>query len=84
MLIKLGAGFYPKYREAVDYLIEAKYLEPYMKINYVETPDSFYYRENESSQNATNLDYRKTIAALTSLYNAAKIRKSNSGMGTSW
>ncbi|WP_295223155.1 hypothetical protein [uncultured Chryseobacterium sp.] len=72
LLIKLGAGFYPKYREAVDYLIEAKYLEPYMKINYVETPDSFYYRENESSQNATNLDYGKTIAALTSLYNAAK------------
>ncbi|WP_294301671.1 hypothetical protein [uncultured Chryseobacterium sp.] len=72
LLVKLGAGFYPKYREAVDYLIEAKYLEPYMKINYVETPDSFYYRENESGKNATNLDYGKTIAALTSLYNAAK------------
>ncbi|GEN75027.1 hypothetical protein [Chryseobacterium hagamense] len=72
LLVKLGAGFYPKYREAVDYLIEAKYLEPYMKINYVETPDSFYYRENEnSSMNATNLDYGKTVAALTSLYNAA-------------
>lgn len=72
LLLKLRAGFYPKYREAVDYLIEAKYLEPYMKINYVETADSFYYRENESSKNATNLDYDKTIAALTSLYNAAK------------
>ncbi len=72
LLVKLGAGFYPKYREAVDYLIEAKYLEPYMKINYVETPDSFYYRENESGKNATSLDYGKTIAALTSLYNAAK------------
>ncbi|KAA0128760.1 hypothetical protein FY557_07740 [Chryseobacterium sp. SN22] len=72
LLVKLGAGFYPKYREAVDYLIEAKYLEPYMKINYVETQDSFYYRENESGKNATELDYGKTIAALTSLYNAAK------------
>jgi len=72
LLVKLGAGFYPKYREAVDYLIEAKYLEPYMKINYVETPDSFYYRENESSSmNATNLDYGKTVTTLTSLYNAA-------------
>lgn len=72
LLVKLGAGFYPKYREAVDYLIEAKYLEPYMKINYVETPDSFYYRENDSGKNATNLDYSKTTAALAALYNAAK------------
>lgn len=72
LLKKLGAGFYTKHREALDYLIEAKYLEPYMKINYVETADSFYYRENESDKNATNLDYNKTISALTSLYNAAK------------
>jgi hypothetical protein len=72
LLTKLGSGFYSKYKEAIDYLIEAKYLEPYMKINYVESPDSFYYRESESSQNATNLDYNKTITALTSLYNAAK------------
>lgn len=72
LLIKLGAGFYQKYREGIDYLIEAKYLEPYMKINYVESADSFYYRENETDKNATNLDYNKTISALTSLYNAAK------------
>lgn len=72
LLKKLGAGFYQKYREAIDYLIEAKYLEPYMKINYVESPDSFYYRENNTDKNATNLDYNKTISALTSLYNAAK------------
>jgi hypothetical protein len=72
LLTKLGAGFYQKYHEGIDYLIEAKYLEPYMKINYVESADSFYYRENETSKNATNLDYNKTISALTSLYNAAK------------
>jgi hypothetical protein len=71
LLIKLGSGFYSKYHEAIDYLIEAKYLEPYMKINYVEGADSFYYRENNSDKNATQLDYNKTIAALTSLYNAA-------------
>ncbi|MCS3867938.1 hypothetical protein J3D55_000854 [Chryseobacterium ginsenosidimutans] len=72
LLIKLGAGFYQKYHEGIDYLIEAKYLEPYMKINYVESADSFYYRENTTDKNATNLDYNKTISALTSLYNAAK------------
>jgi hypothetical protein len=72
LLVKLGTGFYQKYHEGIDYLIEAKYLEPYMKINYVESADSFYYRENETNKNATNLDYNKTIAALTSLYNAAK------------
>ena len=72
LLIKLGSGFYSRYHEAIDYLIEAKYLEPYMKINYVESPDSFYYSGNKNDKNATNLDYHKTIAALTSLYNAAK------------
>ncbi|MBW7676783.1 hypothetical protein [Chryseobacterium chendengshani] len=72
LLKKMGSGFYQKYREGIDYLIEAKYLEPYMKINYVETADSFYYRENENDKNATNLDYKKTVSALTSLYNAAK------------
>lgn len=72
LLKKLGIGFYAKYREAVDYLIEAKYLEPYMRINFVEGADSFYYRENENDKNATQLDYNKTISALTSLYNAAK------------
>lgn len=71
-LQKLGTGFYAKYREAIDYLIEAKYLEPYMRINYVETQDSFYYRESESDKNATDLDYTKTVSALNSLYNAAK------------
>lgn len=72
LLNKLGTGFYTKHREAIDYLIEAKYLEPYMRINYVEGSDSFYYRENENDKNATQLDYNKTISALTSLYNAAK------------
>jgi len=73
LLITLGPGFYQKYSEGIDYLIEAKYLEPYMKINYIESGDSFYYREPETTgKNATNLDYNKTVSALTSLYNAAK------------
>ncbi|WP_407403466.1 hypothetical protein [Chryseobacterium sp.] len=72
LLKKLGNGFYQKYFEGIDYLIQAKYLEPYMRINFVESADTFYYRENEVSKNATQLDYNKTISALTSLYNAAK------------
>lgn len=70
ILNKLGT--YSKFSEGIDYLIEAKYLEPYMRINFVESPDSFYYRENEDSKNATQLDFHKTIAALTGLYNVAK------------
>lgn len=72
LLQKLGTGFYQKYREGIDYLIEAKYLEPYMSINYIESENSFYYSRNENRKNATSLDYNKTIAALTSLYSAAR------------
>ncbi|MBL3546969.1 hypothetical protein [Chryseobacterium sp. KMC2] len=72
LLQKLGSGFYQKYREGIDYLIEAKYLEPYMSINYIESENSFYYERNANTKNATALDYDKTIAALTSLYNAAR------------
>lgn len=72
LLQKLGSGFYQKYREGIDYLIEAKYLEPYMSINYIENENSFYYDRNANTKNATALDYDKTIAALTSLYNAAR------------
>ncbi|MCS3531011.1 hypothetical protein [Chryseobacterium sp. JUb7] len=69
---KLGAGSYQKYHEGIDYLIEAKYLEPFMRINFVENENSFYYGGNQTDKNATQLDYNKTIAALTSLYNAAQ------------
>lgn len=72
LLQKLGTGFYQKYKEGVDYLIEAKYLEPYMSINFIESENSFYYERRESNKNATSIDYNKTIAALTSLYNAAR------------
>ncbi|WP_261510950.1 hypothetical protein [Chryseobacterium paludis] len=72
LLKKLGSGFYQKYHEGIDYLIEAKYLEPYMRINFVENPNSYFYGGTQNDKNATNLDYSKTISALTSLYNAAK------------
>ncbi|WP_417430908.1 hypothetical protein [Halpernia sp.] len=70
---KLGVGFYTKNKEAIDYLIEAKYLQPYMRISYVEDADSFYPAEPTDPKNATKLNYLKTNVALKSLYNAAKI-----------
>jgi hypothetical protein len=69
---KLGKNFYTNNKEALDYLIEAKYLEPYMRINFVENSDSFYQSEPSNSKNATQLSYSKTIAALSNLYFAAK------------
>lgn len=72
LLQKLGVNFYQKYKEGIDYLIEAKYLEPYMSINYIESENSFYYNRDENRKNAIALDYNKTINALTSLYHAAK------------
>lgn len=72
LLQKLGTGFYQKYREGIDYLIEAKYLEPYMRINFVENENSFYYGGTGKDKNATQIDYGKTISALTSLYNATQ------------
>lgn len=72
LLVKAGPGFYQKYREAVDYLIEAKYLEPFMRVKYVANPNAFFYNEPQNTQNATDLDYQKTISALTSLYRAAR------------
>ncbi len=70
ILNKLGS--YQKYSEGIDYLMEAKYLEPYMRINFVESPDTFYYQDSSGEKNATALHYAKTVTALTSLYNAAQ------------
>lgn len=73
LLQKIGYQFYKKYSEGIDYLIEAKYLEPYMRISHIDDPDSFYYYGREDNdKDATHLDYQKTIATLSSLYDAAK------------
>lgn len=69
LLNRIGA--YGNFKEGIDYLIEAKYLEPFMRINYVESPDTFY-RESNETQNATLLNYDRTVSALISLYNDAK------------
>lgn len=70
ILKKLGS--YKKYQEGIDYLIEAKYLEPFMSIKYVETANSWYRTPDEETNDVSKLDYDETIAALTSLYHATK------------
>lgn len=72
LLKKLGFASYQKYKEGYDYLIEAKYLEPYMMISHVDNPDAFYYDSPENKKNATELQTDKTVTALKSLYNSVK------------
>lgn len=71
LLKKLGVGFYTKNAEAIDYLMEAMYLEPFMRIG-GGTPSDTFYTDPSTTLNATDLEYPKTIAALQSLYNEAK------------
>ncbi|SKB93702.1 hypothetical protein SAMN05660477_01923 [Soonwooa buanensis] len=71
-LKKLGPNFYTQNKEAIDYLLQAKYMEPYMQIKFVGNPDNYYFSEQTVSVNASNLDFNKTMTALTNLYNAAK------------
>lgn len=73
VLNKLGS--YRTVAEGIDYLLEAKYLEPYMKINFADSENSFYEEPGETNKNASNLEYDETLANLTSLYNAAQNRE---------
>lgn len=70
-LLKLGPNFYKKYSEAIDYLLEAKYIEPYMQVKYVENPNTYFYRESENSLDASDLNYAKISSDLKNLYNTA-------------
>lgn len=72
LLKKLGSNPYTQYKDGVDYLIQAKYMEPYMRIKYVESGNNYYYYRDTSALDATHLNYTKTVAALNSLYNATK------------
>ena len=72
LLKKLGQSFYTEFQEGFDYLIQAKYMQPYATIANSGAENNFYYGEQNNYKTAANLDYKKTIAALNSLYNAAK------------
>lgn len=66
---KLGSRFYKKYKEGLDYIIEAKYPQPYMR---VKSSGDYYFYQDENAKNATEIDYTKNHKALISLYKAAK------------
>lgn len=65
-------GQYRDHAEAVDYLIDAKRLEPYMRIDYRPSPQSFYSIDKEYARNATELDYEKTKDELIAQYHKSK------------
>lgn len=70
---KLGKNFFTKYREGLMYLLYAKELEPYMRINFADNGDYFYNaEERKKQQNATKLNFAKTVARLQTLYTNAK------------
>lgn len=69
---KTGKDFYIKFSEGIDYLIQAKYMEPYMRFT-----EQIVYKNNDYKnpiilKTASALNYEKTVAALNSLYNATK------------
>ena len=70
ILKKLGS--YAANSEAIDYLIEAKYLEPFMLIQKGETENYFYDNGIQKESDVSALDYQKTVSVLVSLYNAAQ------------
>lgn len=76
---KLGANFYKQYREAFDYLIIAKSLEPYMKIAKEDTDEEYwYFGGNEFAENKKNileLDYETTLNQLRRAYKNAQNKK---------
>lgn len=64
-----NADFIKKHKQALLYLSYAKYLEPYMNHNYIDTGDSWSYIER-SDKNATQLDNLKVMKVLESSYKA--------------
>ena len=70
VLNKLG-DFYSN-AEAIDYLIEAKRLQPFMKIKYVENPENYYVYHDENAKDATQLDLQAVLSMLKAGYARVK------------
>lgn len=69
---KLGANFYTKYKEGLDYLTKAKELEPYMRVKIGEDSNSYYWSETSKKElDATKLNYAKTLQSLNAAYKTA-------------
>lgn len=65
----IDANFIKKNKQALLYLSYAKYLEPYMMHNYVDTGESWSYVDR-SGKKATNLDDQKVMNVLLKSYQA--------------
>lgn len=65
----VNADFIKKHKQALLYLSYAKYLEPYMMHNYIDTGDSWSYVDR-SGKKATNLDDQKVMNVLLKSYQA--------------
>ena len=65
----INPEFVKKYKQALLYLSYAKYLEPFMNHNYIDTGDSWSFFPR-SEKNATQLDYNKVMNVLERSYNA--------------
>lgn len=64
-----NSSFVQKHKQALLYLSYAKYLEPYMNHNYIDTGESWSYIPR-SDQKATLLDYNKVMDVLERSYKA--------------
>lgn len=69
---KIGKDFYKNFSEGIDYLIQAKYMEPYMRFSEETMYKNNDYEHPITLKSASAMNYPKTVAALQSLYNAAK------------
>ena len=65
----VNSDFIQKYKQALLYLSYAKYLEPYMNHNYIDTGDSWSFIDR-SGKKATDLDYNKVMSVLEKSYKA--------------
>lgn len=69
---KTGKDFYTQFSEGIDYLIQAKYMEPYMRFSEETVYRNGDYNNLITLKSASAMNYQKTVAALNSLYKAAK------------
>ncbi|MDO5654656.1 MAG: hypothetical protein Q4G27_00785 [Flavobacteriaceae bacterium] len=68
ILGKIGA--YSSNSEAIDYLILAKKMEPFMKVGGMQNPNENYFfrQEHEKNYDVTELNYNQTLETLISAY----------------
>ena len=72
---KLGADFYKKYQEGLDYLIVAKDLEPYMKVKTANSDDYWAVNDYEKKSTVADLNVPAILSQLKKAYLNTKNRE---------